>query len=607
MAGIADRGSGSTRSAAAPTALKTRRWQGVSFTIHPSHVRTLMWLRWKLTLRGYARNTGRIVSLVFILIFLVPLLGGVALASLLGYTSLPHTSAVGLLFLVMSGIYLLWAGLPLLFYTLNEGLDVTKLQIYPVTRGEQMVSLLLATLLDLSTLFIVFFYVAILLGWHNSPAALAITLVALVAAYVHTISFSQLTLAVLMGLLRTRRYRDVTIIIFALFGVACSFSGQVIARLFIASPFGNGGASQLAQVHVEQYLRWTPPGMAAQAIVSANEGQVGTSLLWLAASLILVPIVVTIWAWVLDRGITTAETAAAGGRRLTRARPARVSTGVATTATAELKETTASKRGWRPLSSATRAIAQKDALYLWRDPQLKAQLLSTLFLVVLILFPNIFSGSSSGAGDYGMPSLVGGNTSVLLAILPALLVAETFTQNSLGMDRQGLQTLFLFPVRPLDILFGKNLFTGTFAMIFMTVLAVIKGALTGGWLFVPLTLCGGLAALLLVMGCGNVTSVLLPFRWRQMRMGETGTLAGENGCLRSVLQMVTLGIVAILLVPVAVALLVPSMLEHSEWYAFSVPAVLAYGILFHQVATRLVAPVLQRRAPDILAITVRET
>jgi ABC-2 type transport system permease protein len=202
---------------------------------------------------------------------------------------------------------------------------------------------------------------------------------------------------------------------------------------------------------------------------------------------------------------------------------------------------------------------------------------------------------------------VGGNTSVLLAILPALLMAETFTQNSLGMDRQGLQTLFLFPVRALDILFGKNLFAGTFAMIFMTVLAVIKGALTGGWLYVPLTLCGGLAAVLLVMGCGNISSVLLPFRWRQMRMGETGSLAGENGCLRSVLQMVVLAIVAILLIPVAGALLVPSVLGHNEWYAFSVPAVLAYGILFHQLATRLVAPVLQRRAPEILAATVRET
>jgi ABC-2 type transport system permease protein len=609
--------------------------KGVSFAIHPSHVRTLLWLRWKLTLRGYTRNTGRIVSLIFMLLFLVPLLGGLAFASLLGYDSLPHSSAVVLLFLVVTGIYLLWAALPLLFYTLNEGLDVTKLQIYPLTRGEQMVALVLATLLDLSSIFIVFFYAAILLGWHNTPAALIITAVALAAAYIHTVSLSQLTLAVLMGLLRTRRYRDVTIIIFALFGVVCSLSGQFLGRIFSSLP-GPDSATQLAQNPVAPYLHWSPPGMAVQAIVSAGDGQYTTAVIWLGGSVLLIPLVLILWAWVLDRGITTAETAAgtsSSRRRRSSAvaradmsagaaasvsdivagsRRAEISTRAVTVpagvAAAPSSASGTRRRGWRIFSSSARAIAWKDALYLWRDPQLKAQLLSTLFLVVLILFPNILSaGEGSGPGAYSQPTLLSGDVSVLLAIVPAVLVTQTLTQNSLGMDRQGLQTLFLFPVRPLDILWGKNLFAGAFAMAFMTVLALIKAILSGGWLFVPLTLLGGLAAVLLVMGCGNMASVLLPFRWRQMRMGDTGSLAGENGCLRGILQMVVLGIVAVLLIPVAIALVAPPVLGHLEWYLISVPLVLVFGIGFHQIVTRLIAPVLQRRAPEILAVTVRET
>src|SRR5215472_15734318 len=279
--------------------------RGISFAIHPKHVRTLLWLRWKLTLRGYTRNTGRVVSLIIMLLFLVPLLGGLAFASLLGYDSLPHASAVVLLFLVVTGIYLLWAALPLLFYTLNEGLDVTKLQIYPLTRGEQMVALVLATLLDLSSIFIVFFYAAILVGWHNTPAALIITAVALAAAYVHTVSLSQLTLAVLMGLLRTRRYRDVTIIIFALFSVVCSLSGQFLGRIISSLP-GPDSASQLAQNPVAPYLHWTPPGMAVQAIVSANSGQYATALIWLGGSVLLIPLVLILWAWVAQRVFSTA-------------------------------------------------------------------------------------------------------------------------------------------------------------------------------------------------------------------------------------------------------------------------------------------------------------
>ncbi len=605
MAGIAG-----TETSQKPRSKPLRRPTAISFAIHPRHVRTLLWLRWKLTLRGYTRNTGRVVGLVFMLIFLVPVLGGLAFASLAAYESLPADSAAALLFLVMSGLYLIWAVLPLLFYTLNEGLDVTKLQIYPLTRGEQMVALVLATLLDISTLFILFFYAAILLAWHNTPVALAITAVALIAAYIHTVSLSQLTLAVLMGLLRTRRYRDITILVFALFGVACSFSGEVLGHLISAISATNG-APPPALHSVELYLRWTPPGMAAQAIVLAGNGQYATALAWLSASLLLVPIVLVLWAWVLDRGITTAESAGGGAAR--RRRQVVNSTSVATGAavaparTAEPARSATSRRGWTPVSSAARAIAWKDARYLWRDPQLKAQLLSTLFLIVLILFPNIFSGGSAAQpSNFGVPSLLAGDASVLLAIVPALLVTQTLTQNSLGMDRQGLQTLFLFPVRSLDILFGKNLFAGSFAMVFIAVLSIAKAALTGGWSFIPLTLCGGLAAVLLVMACGNVTSVLLPIRWRQMRMGDTSSLAGENGCLRGVLQMVVLVVVAILLIPIAVALLLPVLADHNEWFLISVPLALLFSIGLYQGATRLIAPVLRRRAPEILGVTVRE-
>jgi hypothetical protein len=90
-------------------------------------------------------------------------------------------------------------------------------------------------------------------------------------------------------------------------------------------------------------------------------------------------------------------------------------------------------------------------------------------------------------------------------------------------------------------------------------------------------------------------------------MGDTSSLAGENGCLRGILQMVVLGIVFVLLLPVAIALVLPEVLGHTEWYLVSVPLVLVYGIGFHQIVTRIIAPVLGRRGPEILAVTVRET
>jgi ABC-2 type transport system permease protein len=210
----------------------------------------------------------------------------------------------------------------------------------------------------------------------------------------------------------------------------------------------------------------------------------------------------------------------------------------------------------------------------------------------------------TGYDRYGGAS--GGPEYVLIAPLTSLIVVLSFGLNALGMDRQGLQTLFLFPVKPLDILWGKNLFVGGLAAILGVNLTLITAAITGGWEYVPLALAGDFAAILTMLGCGNVTSVLFPFRWRQMRMGETSTVSSENGCLRAIISMVSLAVTVVLLIPVALALLIPLALDHREWFVISLPLAVVYGAALHQIASRIIAPVLLRRAPDILAVTVRD-
>ena len=58
--------------------------------------------------------------------------------------------------------------------------------------------------------------------------------------------------------------------------------------------------------------------MAARAIILADQGDYLAALPWLGVMLVLVPVLVTLWAWVLDRGITTAESAGAARRRRSR-------------------------------------------------------------------------------------------------------------------------------------------------------------------------------------------------------------------------------------------------------------------------------------------------
>jgi ABC-2 type transport system permease protein len=555
--------------------------------IRPAQVRALFWLSAKLRLRGYTRSWQQTVGLVVLLVFLVPLAVAVGVSSWFAYTLLERPYAVELLFVVLFGLYVLWALLPLLQYTLNEGLDVTRLQTYPVTRAEQMVALVLVTLMDVSTLFIVGLFVAILVGWSANPIAIAFTFAALAFAYIHIVSLSQLVLATLMGLLRSRRYRDLSIILFAFFGAACSFSSQIISYLLRDSDL-----SGLINLPVVGYLRWTPPGMAAQAIVRANEGSYGEAALWLLALVALIPLVVALWAVVLDRGITTAEAGGAtrGGRRA-----------AATHVAAPIPATRPARARRTLIPAPVRAVAGKDLRYFWRDPQLKAMILSSLLILVFIFLPRLTAGPEAFRSSNGFL----GSYLVYVAPLPAVFLALNLSLNAFGLERQAAQTLFLFPVRPLYVLLGKNLAVAFVATLALLVSTLGLAALSGKWEDAPVAFTVGIAGMLVTMGCGNITSILLPSRVRQMRTGEN-RISGENGCLRAILSGIALAVVWILLTPVAAAVALPLLLSHSELLPLTLVASVLYAALLHQVATRIIAPYMLRRAPEILEVVARE-
>jgi hypothetical protein len=562
---------------------------GQQRALNLDHIAALFAMRWKLTVRGYQRR--KVISTIGVILALLLILGVIgemSAVSYVGYVRLPHGLAVQVLFVVLAGLYVGWITLPLLQYTLNEGLDVTKLAILPVTRAERMVALLLATLLDIGTLAIVAFFIPILLAWAHTPAALAIIGLALALAYLHTVAMSQFVLAALMGVLRNRRWRDLSIVFFALLGVSCSFGGQFISRFFEHVDF-RGGAAQFQGIHLDTYLQFTPPGMAARAIELAARGQYLPALEWAAALLVLAPPLLVAWSWVLDRGVTAAESG--GGSSATRAARRRSAAPSASAGAAA----TAHRRGLIP--DAVLAIAQKDARYLWRDPQLKASLLSSLFLLVLIVLPDFGFGRGGGFGLQPQR--------VLVTPLPTLAIVFNLSLNALGMERAGLQLLYLFPVKPLHVFWGKNLAVGTVTFSAQVVLAVALAAVSGGWLYVVPTLVGGLAAILVILGCGNVTSVLLPFHMRDLQTGRT-SLAADNGCLRSVISLLTLAAAGAVLLPVIGAVALPIQYDTRILLFITLPAALLYGIVLHQAATRFIAPRLLSRGPEILAVTVRE-
>lgn len=569
------------------------------WTLRPRQIGALLGVRWKLSVRMYRRSVSALIGLVALSFFIFAFAGLAGVITALGYLNLPVRAAAEVLFAALGLLYIAWAALPVLQYSVNEGLDVSKLHAYPLSRAERMVGLTLSTLFDPATVIILAIFAAVIVGWHASVLAIIVTVVALALLYVHVVGLSQCTLAVLVGLLRSRRYRDLSVILFALMSVLCSLSGQFITVLaqHIDGPRAFG------QLDLGQYLQWIPPGMAARAIIAANAGDALGALPWLLALLALTPALLIVWAWVLDRGVTTPE--GGGGARTRRRRVAATPAAAALAGGAALGGTSlalATPQRRRLISPVIVAVALKDLRYFWRDPQIKAALLSSLVLLFVVFAPSL-THNVDPHPSYFAQRMAGYQP--LLAPLPALLIVLTLSLNAFGLERQGLQTLLLTPARPLDVLWGKNLAVGVVA--FTAQLALISAvcAVSGDWNAMPLAIIEGGAATLALLGTGNLTSVLLPLRVRQLHMGSNN-LSSENGCLRSVISIAALGATLFALAPVFLLLLIPLFLDHLPLLAFMAPLALVYGFSLYQVATILIAPRLVNRAPEILAVVARD-
>jgi hypothetical protein len=184
----------------------------------------------------------------------------------------------------------------------------------------------------------------------------------------------------------------------------------------------------------------------------------------------------------------------------------------------------------------------------------------------------------------------------------------SLSYNSLGLERQGLTTLFLFPIDPRRILLGKNLAVAVIGVVELVVLVLASAALSHNWNLVLPILTVGLAGIAVVIGCGNISSVFLPQRVRQMQRGAqaTGSLSGTAGCLRGLMSLLVMVASLVILAPVLVALFLPLFFNIQWVWVFTIPAALLYGLAFHQLVTWLVAPYMLARMPEILEITTRE-
>ncbi|MBV9710878.1 MAG: hypothetical protein JO011_08200, partial [Ktedonobacteraceae bacterium] len=461
---------------------------------------------------------------------------------------------------------------------------------FPLTRLELMTSLLFSTLLDIPTLGLFLVLGGAIAGWALSVPLALFTLLTMLIFYALVVGSSQLVLALLSRTLQSRRFRDLSVLLIILFTSSCYIFSQLVARGLSSSNFIGGLKSGV----FSHYLQWLPPGIAARAVQQASIGNWGVSFAWLAALLIVTGAVFYLWQLVVERGLTSTESGSTVKVRQRRGQ-----------AVAEVASEQGVSTGlWdRIIPAQIRAIALKDLKYYRRDPQLLGLLSQSLITIVFLLVITIVnSGGMRNVSRLG-PWLV------MLAPFYIFLSLYSLSYNVLGFERQSLTALFLFPVDPKRILWGKNLIvlllgTGEIA------LAILAAAFVShGWNFVLPAFAVGLAGIGIILGIGNATSVFFPMRMRQMgrgfRMGSADA-STQNGCLRAVMSLATLAVMLIVLVPVALALTLPVIYSAMWVWVITVPLSVVYGAAIYFGVTALVAPRMIERIPEILAATTRE-
>jgi ABC-2 type transport system permease protein len=558
--------------------------------VHTDKLRWLFWLRWKMFLRGFTRASGRvtyIIGTIFQILFGLLIGGGVGIGSFFAYRYLPAPANIEVLFLVLTGAYVLWLVLPLFEYSVNEGLDLSKLALFPLTRLELMMSLLFSTLLDVPTLGLFLVLAGVVAGWALSVPLALFTLLTMLVFYAQIVGISQLVLALLARTLQSRRFRDLSVIVIILFSSSCYIISQLVARGLSSSNF----IGALKNATFSHYLQWLPPGMAAQAVQQASLGNWGLSFAWLAALLVVTGVVLYLWQLVVERGLTSTE----GGSTLKVRRHRVVTPAQAQAASTGIWE--------RILPAQVRAIALKDLKYYRRDPQLLGLLSQSLVTIGVLLFVTVINTG-------GVNRLtVFGPWGVMIAPLYIFLALYSLSYNALGFERQSLTTLFLFPIDPKRILWGKNLVVLGIGAIEIALVVVLAAFLTHAWGFVLPSFAVGLAGIGIMLGIGNVTSIFLPMRMRQMGRGfRTGgaNASTQNGCLRGVLSLATLALILIVLVPAELALVLPVIFSALWVWIITIPLSVVYGAAIYFIVTALVAPRMIERIPEILAATTRE-
>jgi ABC-2 type transport system permease protein len=460
-------------------------------------------------------------------------------------------------------LFIGWGLFPLLSFAGDASLDPSRLALLPLRPGQLVVGLSLAACVGVAPLCTMVALAGAVVGFGSLGPGTVLVVAAVLVQFAMCIVGSRALLTALSRQLRSRRARDLMIVLVAVTALAFNLALQVGARL----------AERLERADLEglrplaRVLGWLPPGLAARALVDGGQGRLLAATAELAGAALAVVLLGWWWWRSLDRVLTTAEPAA-------RSRSGQTS-GLFPGPLRRLLP--ADQRG---------AVAAKELRYLARHPRLRvAWLTSGLLSLALVVFVAVSDGLDR-------PWMVLGSVSM------AFLASQN-SLNQFGFDGGAYWTHVIAGADPVGDLTGRNLAASLTGMVGTAGLALVLAAVTGGWLYVPVALCLGAGVLATSLGVADVVSVRFAYPLPDDASNLWAVQGTGQGCLVGLVQMLAFAVQSVLLLPL-LALVLAGLLAWPPALAVVCPVAVVYGLFLWRVGLGLGARWLAGHQPELL-------
>ncbi len=480
-----------------------------------SHIFAIAWVRVRLLLNRMRSRSSKLEVLLSLVAILLGVLASLGIATLVGAllqstatSDNPDTLLKGMAatFAVVCSMGIM---IPIMLSSGASGLDTTQLTIFPVKR--QRLFLISWASAFLSADHLVHYPILIAAyfvlhshglhgGWGGALLFLCIPLI--------VVSWSFAILSFVQGVLKHRRSKEIAGMLgFALFLAICLLptalnEGTRSAEFLNPSEF-TGTAGEAAPNEREapamqfamDAVQWTPPWIAAQAMVDFQEGNKQPGLagllllgLWFLAGLLAANLVF-LWRLRNNLGATRSGSASAGRTWL------------------QFDAT----RLFPFLPVEVVGVTSRELRYVFRSSvgKLNVLLVPMVCSILLIALSRGLPALAEGAPARG----VGSELSVLMGLsVYGLLFTNNFVNNSVGWEGVGFKSYLLSPVPLQRVLLGKNLGHWIYALLLYCLIvatwSVLRGIPSPEAIFQTLAFfCG---SIVVFTASGNFASILFP-------------------------------------------------------------------------------------------------